>query len=116
MSVGDKPIVKGDAGLVDVDAAQEVEFGGSERRLLRWQDQAIYWICVAFTLFHLIVLNIHPLDPLLFRSMHVAWGSVIGFALFAAVRGQRPRSAAARYRGPASSLAMVAALSASVIA
>jgi TRAP transporter 4TM/12TM fusion protein len=79
----------GAAALVNVDAAQEAEFGGSERSLLRWQDQLIYWACVAFTAFHLIVLNLYPLDPLLFRSTHVAWGSVIGFALFAAVRGQR---------------------------
>lgn len=79
----------GAAGAVNVDAAQDVEFGGSERKLVGWQDQLIYWLCVAFTAFHLIVLNLYPLDPLLFRSMHVAWGSVIGFALFVAFRGQR---------------------------
>jgi TRAP transporter 4TM/12TM fusion protein len=77
------------AAAVNVEAANEVEFGGSERKLQGWQRQLFYWGGVAFTLFHLIVLNLYPLDPLLFRSMHVAWGSVIGFALFAMMRGDR---------------------------
>jgi TRAP transporter 4TM/12TM fusion protein len=86
-----KPISGSTAGTapVDVDAAQEVEFGGSERKLQGWQRTLFYWVCVAFTTFHLIVLNFYPLDPLLFRSTHVAWGSVIGFALFAMIRGER---------------------------
>jgi TRAP transporter 4TM/12TM fusion protein len=74
---------------LNLDAAQEAEFGGSERKLQGWQDSLIYWVCAAFTAFHLVVLNLYPLDPLLFRSMHVSWGSVIGFALFVGFRGQR---------------------------
>ena len=77
------------AAQVSADAAQEVEFGGSERKLDGWQRLLFYWVGVAFTTFHLIVLNFYPLDPLLFRSMHVAWGSAIGFALFAMMRGDR---------------------------
>jgi TRAP transporter 4TM/12TM fusion protein len=84
----DTPAAPG-AAHVNVDAVQDVEFGGSERRLKGWQRHLFYWVCVAFTSFHLIVLNFYPLDPLLFRSTHVAWGSVIGFALFAMMRGER---------------------------
>jgi len=71
-----------------VQAAEDAEFGGSGRTLGGWQRLLLYWVSVGFTTFHLVVLNFHPLDPLLFRSMHVAWGSVIGFAAFAMVRRQ----------------------------
>ena len=89
-TVGTAATPVGDAA-VDIDAAQDVEFGGKTRDLGRTLSIAFYWICVAFTAFHLIILNFHPLDPLLFRATHVAWGSVIGFGLFQAARGERGR-------------------------
>jgi TRAP transporter 4TM/12TM fusion protein len=43
-------------------------------------------LCVGFTLFHLFVLNVYSLEPLMFRAVHVAWGGAIGFMLYAAFR------------------------------
>jgi TRAP transporter 4TM/12TM fusion protein len=43
-------------------------------------------LCVGFTLFHLFVLNVYSLEPLMFRAVHVAWGGALGFMLYAVAR------------------------------
>ena len=65
----------------------EEEFSGNKRELRRWEALALSALCVAFTLFHLFVLNVYSLEPLLFRAVHVAWGGALGFILYAASRG-----------------------------
>jgi TRAP transporter 4TM/12TM fusion protein len=65
------------------------EFEGLDRRLFGWQHQLFFWLAALFTAFHLYVLNLHPMDPWLFRTIHVTVGSVIGFALFAATPRDR---------------------------
>ena len=67
----------------------EEEFGGNKRTLLRWEALALAAMCVSFTVFHLFVLNIYSLEPLLFRAIHVGWGGAIGFMLYSA--GNRAR-------------------------
>jgi TRAP transporter 4TM/12TM fusion protein len=70
----------GEAGAVD--KAQEMEFGASQRKLPAWQRVIFYWIAVGYIVFHLIVLNIYPIDPWLLRVVHVCIGSAIGLAVF----------------------------------
>lgn len=70
-----------------VDKAMEVEFGGRTRTLSGFMGQFIYWLGAAYILFHLIVLNLHPIDPWVFRTIHLCIGSVIGFAMYAARPG-----------------------------
>ncbi len=65
------------------------EFGGNKRLLRRWEGILLGVLCVGFTLFHLYVLNVYSLEPLLFRSIHVGWGAAIGFILYSA--GSRAR-------------------------
>src|SRR3546814_7184090 len=65
----------------------EVGFGVCQWQLLAWQKHLIYWYCVAFTFFHLYVLIVYPIDPWVFRSVHVSWGAAVGFALFAGFSG-----------------------------
>lgn len=67
----------------------EEEFGGNKRSLLRWEALLLAGLCIGFTAFHLFVLNIYSLEPLLFRAIHVGWGGAIGFMLYAA--GTRAR-------------------------
>lgn len=62
----------------------EEEFGGNKRLLHRWEITFLSVLCVGFTLFHLFVLNIYSLEPLMFRAVHVGWGGAIGFMLYAA--------------------------------
>lgn len=64
----------------------EEEFGGNKRLLHRWEAVLLSVLCIGFTSFHLFVLNIYSLEPLLFRAIHVGWGGAIGFVIYAATR------------------------------
>ena len=64
----------------------EEEFGGNKRLLRRWETVLLSVMCVGFTLFHLYVLNVYSLEPLLFRAIHVGWGGALGFILYAPVQ------------------------------
>jgi TRAP transporter 4TM/12TM fusion protein len=65
---------------------REAEHEGARRRLRNWQARLVTLVAVSFTLFHLIVLNLYPIDPWLFRAIHVAGGSVLILALYRAGR------------------------------
>ena len=67
-------------------AVPEEEFGGNKRTLRPWESTLLWALCVGFTLFHLFVLNVYPLEPLLFRAIHVGWGGAIGFMLYGPMR------------------------------
>lgn len=75
------------------DKALEIEFGGLKRTLGGWQAQALAWLGVGYVLAHLLILNVHPIDPWVFRTFHVSIGSVIGFAIYAAIPADRGRIA-----------------------
>lgn len=68
---------------------EEAEIGNNIRRLRGWETQLLFWGCVVFTLAHLYVLNVHPVDPWLFRSAHVSFGSALGFIVFSAAARQK---------------------------
>jgi TRAP transporter 4TM/12TM fusion protein len=76
------------AGEVVRPPEAEEEFAGNKRELRRWEAQLVAVLCVGFTLFHLFVLNVYSLEPLMFRAVHVAWGGAIGFLLYAATRAR----------------------------
>lgn len=64
----------------------EEEFAGNKRTLAGWESLVLAALCISFTLFHLYVLNVYSLEPLMFRAIHVGWGGAIGFMLYAATR------------------------------
>lgn len=64
----------------------EEEFAGNKRVLHRWETVLLAVLCIGFTVFHLFVLNVYSLEPLLFRAIHVGWGGALGFILYAPVR------------------------------
>src|SRR5687768_1895242 len=69
----------------------EEEFAGNKRLLRRWEGMMLAVLCIGFTVFHLFVLNVYSLEPLMFRAIHVGWGGALGFMLYAAgTRGTRP--------------------------
>jgi TRAP transporter 4TM/12TM fusion protein len=72
--------------IVSDEKAKELEEavdGGSNMRMLSgWLKYAFMSIAVFGALFHLYILNFHPIDPLIFRSVHLAFGAVLGFILF----------------------------------
>ncbi len=63
----------------------EEEFGGNKRQLRRWETVLLAMLCIGFTVFHLFVLNIYSLEPLMFRAIHVGWGGAIGFLIYSAL-------------------------------
>ncbi|TVR97482.1 MAG: TRAP transporter permease [Rhodospirillales bacterium] len=58
----------------------------NERSLTGWQKHVLFWACAAFTAFHLLSLNVYPLETWTYRILHVAGALCIGFALVAAMR------------------------------
>lgn len=70
-------------------AAVEVaeEYGGIKRSLTGMPGRILFWLSAAYPLFHLLVLNVWPIDGILYRAIHLGWGSAIGFALIAGWRG-----------------------------
>jgi len=62
------------------------EFAGNKRKVRRWEAVLLAVLCIGFTVFHLFVLNIYSLEPLMFRAIHVAWGGAIGFLIYSAVQ------------------------------
>jgi TRAP transporter 4TM/12TM fusion protein len=67
----------------------EEEFAGNKRELRRMEAIVVAVLCVGFTVFHLFVLNVYSLEPLMFRAIHVGWGGAIGFLLYAAIARAR---------------------------
>lgn len=62
------------------------EFSGNRRLLHRWETLLLAVLCVGFTVFHLYVLNVYSLEPLLFRAIHVGWGTALGLIIYAPFR------------------------------
>jgi len=62
----------------------EEEFGGNKRSLAGYDAIILAALAIGFTVFHMIVLNFYPMEPLLFRAIHVGWGAAIGFLLYGA--------------------------------
>jgi TRAP transporter 4TM/12TM fusion protein len=69
--------------------AVEEEFAGNKRTLVGWESLVLAALCITFTLFHLYVLNVYSLEPLMFRAIHVGWGGAIGFMLYSMTRSRK---------------------------
>jgi TRAP transporter 4TM/12TM fusion protein len=78
----DQSRADGNAGQVGDARADELEFLGQKRDLAGFEKHVFYALGVTFTLFHVIVLNIYPIDSVLLRAIHLAWGTVLGLAYF----------------------------------
>jgi len=68
------------AAGVDVEplTANQRDYGGAMRT-------AVIAGCIAYTAFHIGVMNFYPLETWTYRLIHVAGGLALGFVLFAAV-------------------------------
>jgi TRAP transporter 4TM/12TM fusion protein len=75
-SIPESPAPTAEKRIVGEDIAAQRPLGG-------WQFALFYLLALIFVAFHIYVLNFAPLDPLVFRSVHVALACAIGFALFA---------------------------------
>lgn len=57
---------------------------GNQRSLTRNRNFLISLLCVAYTVFHLLVMNVYPLETWTYRLSHVGGGLILGFLLFGA--------------------------------
>ncbi|MGF1641564.1 MAG: TRAP transporter permease [Rhodospirillales bacterium] len=64
----------------------EEPVASNERLLDGWQKYGLFWACVAFTAFHLVTLNVFPMETWMYRIIHVAGALCIGFAVVASMR------------------------------
>ncbi|MGQ9371616.1 TRAP transporter permease [Azospirillum sp. ST 5-10] len=78
------------------DSADRFDFGARVRDLAVWQRVGLFWCAIAYTVFHLVVLNFVALDEWLFRAVHVNAGAGIAFLLYATWSGERRRGIPAR--------------------
>ena len=56
----------------------------NERQLKGWQKLLLTVLCIGYATFHLMVLNVFPIETWSFRIMHVAGGLAIGYLMVAA--------------------------------
>ncbi|MEO3385343.1 TRAP transporter permease [Mesorhizobium sp. CAU 1741] len=55
---------------------------GNQRVFLSYRHWMVAIGCVAYSVFHLLVMNVWPLETWAFRLMHVGGGLVLGFLIF----------------------------------
>ncbi|SEP75001.1 TRAP transporter, 4TM/12TM fusion protein [Ectothiorhodospira magna] len=73
------------SGPIDAASLADAEEGmSSQRNLTRWQKVLLFFLGLTYTSFHLLVLNVIPMETWAFRIVHVAGALVIGFAIVAA--------------------------------
>ncbi|MGO4887023.1 TRAP transporter permease [Anaerobacillus sp. MEB173] len=61
---------------------EAVEVSGSTRELTGWTKKLFAIIAITGALFHLWILNFNPIDPWIFRSIHLAFGAILALLLF----------------------------------
>ncbi len=61
-----------------------------------WLGMALAGLCIAYTAFHLGVMNIYPLETWTYRLAHVTGGLILGFLLFSATTFDNTRPVAGR--------------------
>ena len=81
---------------VTVETVDEEVRAANQRALDGWPGRLFVALAIAYTAFHLLVLNLFPLETWAFRILHVAGALVLGFIFVAA----RPFSARPRLRLP----------------
>ena len=55
---------------------------GNQRIFIGTRHIAISALCIAYTVFHLVVMNAYPLETWTYRLIHVGGGLVLGFLIF----------------------------------
>ncbi len=79
---------KGSASLIEEQTARalvdEEPRSGNQRDFTGARNMLVSCMCVAYTVFHLLVMNVFPLETWAYRLIHVGGGLFLGFLLFGA--------------------------------
>lgn len=70
-------------GKIDTTVAEDgLESSSQTRNLTGWTRYSFMAIAVIGALYHLYILNLNPIDPWVFRSTHVAFGTVLALMFY----------------------------------
>ncbi|MRG84833.1 TRAP transporter fused permease subunit [Salinibacillus xinjiangensis] len=69
-------------GKIDTTVNEEELESSNTRTLTGWVKKTFTIIAVIGAIFHLYILNLHPIDPWVFRSTHLVFGLVLGLMLY----------------------------------
>lgn len=74
------------AGPVLAHNVDEEPVASNQRLHANWTNKAIIVLCIAYTAFHIGVMNLYPLETWTYRLIHVCGGLLLGFLLYSAVQ------------------------------
>lgn len=71
-----------DDGKIDTTMEEDTDRLSNIRTLSGWVRYVFMAIAVVGALYHLYILNFNPIDPWVFRSTHLVFGTVLGLMLY----------------------------------
>ncbi|MGP9804940.1 TRAP transporter permease [Paracoccus sp. NSM] len=83
----DDASIRPDAPLAAIDAIDAIDEevpAGNQRVFAGLRQHGFAAACAAYTLFHLLVMNLFPMESWTYRLVHLGGGLALGFLLFAA--------------------------------
>ena len=80
-SKGGEPTI---SQVLDTSGVDDDIVTSNQREFTGYRNVVIASLCVAYTLFHLLVLNVYPLETWAYRLTHVGGGLLLGYLLFGA--------------------------------
>lgn len=88
------------AGPVLAQNVDEEPVASNQRLHTGWLNKTIIVLCIAYTLFHIGVMNLYPLETWTYRMIHVCGGLLLGFLIYSATQLSLDDEAAATRRHP----------------
>ncbi|MCC8932678.1 TRAP transporter permease [Rhizobium sp. 'Codium 1'] len=74
------------AGPILAHNVDEEPVASNQRLHAGWLNKAIIVLCIAYTAFHIGVMNLYPLETWTYRLIHVCGGLLLGFLIYSAVQ------------------------------
>jgi TRAP transporter 4TM/12TM fusion protein len=74
------------AGPILPHNVDEEPVASNQRLHAGWLNKAIIVLCIAYTAFHIGVMNLYPLETWTYRLIHVCGGLLLGFLIYSAVQ------------------------------
>ncbi|MEQ8165455.1 MAG: TRAP transporter large permease subunit, partial [Alphaproteobacteria bacterium] len=96
----DKSAPANDTGPMIAQGTDEEPLATNQRSLAGRIGLAVTIMAIAYTMFHIYVMNISPLEPWTYRMVHVTGGLFIGFLTYSALTLNPDAPIAARGRSP----------------
>ena len=74
------------AGPILAHNVDEEPVASNQRLHAGWLNKAVILLCIAYTAFHIGVMNLYPLETWTYRLIHVCGGLLLGFLIYSAVQ------------------------------